>query len=820
MPWLVALFEPYVGYLWAQPVFPSLHAPGTLTFFLVLGAGVPVRPARDLRLRLPLRRHPRDGGLRLPRPHRARQLGLATAPHQVVVLRLLRGRDRGHPVSRPTAWTVTFVGMFGLIVAFTYFGTFFVAPLTRQPFLLPLPLPLRRHLRPAQPRRLLRHRHGRGQVHRLPPLRAGLRHGHPGVGAGPASGPRDRARGLHGLRPLRGVLPHRCARDPRRAQSVPPEPAPERDPSAGTSRRDRRRAGMPPASARPRSALATGTKAHAARSERSPAQAARCLDCGVPGLPQRLPPGQPHPRLAGRRWRAGDIAGAAAILADEHQSPARGLRHAVPAAPAVRGADLRRRGAGWKGAVTIGAIERCARTRPLRWTGRPHPSRGNGTPRRGDRRRARGARPAPTPERAPASAVTVYDRNTRDRRPARHRRAAVQARQGPADPPHRAGWRQHGDPLRTGREVDAARFRPLLERARRRVPRHRRPALAAAAAAGTGPAGVLDALRFARRGERRSARRSGRAARAGPRRRRHRHGLRPQRPAPGSHRHRGLPRAGRGLRATPAEIGRPRARKGWNFCSAAHAGRGAGGRGGRPAYASHRQGENRDDPCDRVIIAFGQVPRAARLAGRLGVALEAARPHLRRRTAAGPPIHASTPAATTPADRTWWSPPWRPAAVRPRACSTASACARHGGGGHWIRRRRAAQGGIPVAAPSCSRSPHVRLPSFCIGRALRGALASHVWRAGPLRAVPRGHAARARSARPAAARFSRGAGLLQRYCAQCHTLPGPGHHTGEEWPEVLRRMDTSDEGRQPLRRPARAVAVPDYGRAGGAHRLP
>lgn len=40
-------------------------------------------------------------------------------------------------------------------------------------------------------------------------------------------------------------------------------------------------------------------------------------------------------------------------------------------------------------------------------------------------------------------------------------------------------------------------------------------------------------------------------------------------------------------------------------------------------------------------------------------------------------------------------------------------------------------------------------------------------------------------AEPAAA----GAALLQRYCTQCHYLPGPGRHTAEEWPAVLERMD-------------------------------
>jgi len=35
---------------------------------------------------------------------------------------------------------------------------------------------------------------------------------------------------------------------------------------------------------------------------------------------------------------------------------------------------------------------------------------------------------------------------------------------------------------------------------------------------------------------------------------------------------------------------------------------------------------------------------------------------------------------------------------------------------------------------------------------------------------------------------STGAKLLQRYCTQCHPLPGPGRHTAEEWPAVLERM--------------------------------
>jgi cytochrome c5 len=36
---------------------------------------------------------------------------------------------------------------------------------------------------------------------------------------------------------------------------------------------------------------------------------------------------------------------------------------------------------------------------------------------------------------------------------------------------------------------------------------------------------------------------------------------------------------------------------------------------------------------------------------------------------------------------------------------------------------------------------------------------------------------------------SQGALLLDRYCSQCHNLPGPGTHTAEEWPAVVERMN-------------------------------
>ncbi len=56
---------------------------------------------------------------------------------------------------------------------------------------------------------------------------------------------------------------------------------------------------------------------------------------------------------------------------------------------------------------------------------------------------------------------------------------------------------------------------------------------------------------------------------------------------------------------------------------------------------------------------------------------------------------------------------------------------------------------------------------------------------------------------------SAGATLLQRYCTQCHNLPGPGRHTREEWPDVLARMETLMQVSRFYRGLLGPVAAPD-----------
>lgn len=60
-------------------------------------------------------------------------------------------------------------------------------------------------------------------------------------------------------------------------------------------------------------------------------------------------------------------------------------------------------------------------------------------------------------------------------------------------------------------------------------------------------------------------------------------------------------------------------------------------------------------------------------------------------------------------------------------------------------------------------------------------------------------------------RASAGAQVLQRYCTQCHNLPGPGRHTREEWPSVLTRMETLMKVSHFYRGLLGPVAMPDAG---------
>jgi len=133
IPWLLPMFEPYVGYLWSQPLFPALHTPGTLTFFLTLvlvflfgrriicGFGCPCVGIRET-VGFPFRRFTLRGDW----AWRLRHSKWFFFIWYVGVMFATQ--------FPPNSWTATLVGMFGLTIGLTYFGSFFIIPLTGNRF--------------------------------------------------------------------------------------------------------------------------------------------------------------------------------------------------------------------------------------------------------------------------------------------------------------------------------------------------------------------------------------------------------------------------------------------------------------------------------------------------------------------------------------------------------------------------------------------------------------------------------------------------------------------------------------------------------------
>ncbi|MBW9274596.1 MAG: FAD-dependent oxidoreductase [Candidatus Thiodiazotropha sp. (ex. Lucinisca nassula)] len=133
IPWLLPMFEPYTGYVWSQPVFPALHTPGTLTFFFTLllvflfgrriicGFGCPCVGIRET-VGFPFRRF----SLRSDWAWRLRHSKWFFFIWYVGVMVATQ--------FPPNTWTATLVGMFGLVVGLTYFGSFFIIPFTGNRF--------------------------------------------------------------------------------------------------------------------------------------------------------------------------------------------------------------------------------------------------------------------------------------------------------------------------------------------------------------------------------------------------------------------------------------------------------------------------------------------------------------------------------------------------------------------------------------------------------------------------------------------------------------------------------------------------------------
>ncbi len=133
IPWLTPFYESYVGFLWAQPVFPSLHVPGTITFFLILalvflfgrriicGFNCPCVGIRET-----VGFAFRDRTLRSDWAWKLRHSKWFFFTYYVGVMVVTQ--------FSPNSWTVSFVGGFYLLIALTYFGTFFIAPIVGNRF--------------------------------------------------------------------------------------------------------------------------------------------------------------------------------------------------------------------------------------------------------------------------------------------------------------------------------------------------------------------------------------------------------------------------------------------------------------------------------------------------------------------------------------------------------------------------------------------------------------------------------------------------------------------------------------------------------------
>ncbi len=127
------MFEPYAGYVWSQPVFPALHTPGTITFFLTLllvflfgrrvicGFGCPCVGIRET-VGFPFRRFSLRGDWAWRLRH-TKWLFFLWYVGVMVATQF-----------PPNAWTATLVGLFGMVVGLTYFGSFFIIPVTGNRF--------------------------------------------------------------------------------------------------------------------------------------------------------------------------------------------------------------------------------------------------------------------------------------------------------------------------------------------------------------------------------------------------------------------------------------------------------------------------------------------------------------------------------------------------------------------------------------------------------------------------------------------------------------------------------------------------------------
>ncbi len=406
IPWLAPFYEPYLGYLWSQPVFPALHTPGTLTFVLVLalvllfgrrvicGFGCPCVGIRET-----VGFAYRDRTLRGPWVWRLRHVKWLFFSWYMGVMVATQ--------FPPSGWTVTLVGLFGLTVALTYFGSFFLVPLTGNRFYC-------RYLCPFGATFGLLNHAGFYGVEMQREQCIDCRRCEQACDMGIPVWEQGKSQGhVTGLEDCMGCARCvvACPTDALALRDV-------RDHILPSRRRDASRLlgrpAVPPMARcepkpRPAAERATDWSESVPRMsmELAREQAARCLDCGVPGCRNACPLGNPIPD-----WLAAVVAGDWATAGERV--------HAVSPLPEVcarlcpqerlcEGACAR---TGMEGPVSIGAIEQVAAEQALADGWRPP------VPRRLDGRRVAvvGAGPAglACAERLNRAGVevTVYERGS------------------------------------------------------------------------------------------------------------------------------------------------------------------------------------------------------------------------------------------------------------------------------------------------------------------------------------------------------------------------------------------------------------------------
>ncbi len=134
IPWALPFTEPYFGNLISPPVFPSLHTPGTVTFFLTLiavvlfgrrvicGWNCPCVGVRET-VGFAFRKDTVKSGAAWKFRH-SKWLFFAMYVIASFIIILFS----------PTGWKATYLTVFYGIIGITYFGTFFVAPLVGNRF--------------------------------------------------------------------------------------------------------------------------------------------------------------------------------------------------------------------------------------------------------------------------------------------------------------------------------------------------------------------------------------------------------------------------------------------------------------------------------------------------------------------------------------------------------------------------------------------------------------------------------------------------------------------------------------------------------------